>query len=470
MSNSTEAKAWEVARLIPVSGIRNAEEQERRASSALLAVLFAVEEFGAAITKPLGAPKGHLTAFIEPPFELSDGRCVRPDGLVQVSRGKRTWTALIEVKTGNNKLDSQQIETYLDVAKDQGFDCVITISNQIAKIPGEHPVAVDKRKLRKVALHHLSWSRLLTEAVLQKSHRGVADPDQAWVLGELIRYLEHENAGAVDFKDMGEFWVGVRDAVKNRTLRQSDKKAIEVAGKWEELVSFAALRIGRKLGTGVQEVLSSKERADLSIRISNIVDSMVTQGVMPGAIRIPDTVGDVSLKADLRAQQIVASISLKAPRSGRSTTRINWLLRQLKTAPSDVRLDSWGLRSRSSMSELLGNVRKKPDILTPVDNREIVVFTISLSRPMGVKRSTGNRSFIDSVLQTLDDFYRDVVEHLKEWQPPAPKLQKDEERDVESNLGSEGSAEPEPGSTDSSAFFQASSQQENERDFSGDQG
>ena len=267
MTDNLEPGQWEVARLIPVSGIRNAEEQERRASSALLAVLHAVEEFGAAITKPLGAPKGHLESFIEPPFELASGKCVRPDGLIQVSRGKRVWSALIEVKTGRNNLECEQIEAYLDVAKEQGFDCVITISNQIAKIPGEHPVMVDKRRLRKVALHHLSWSRLLTEAVLQKTHRGVADPDQAWILGELIRYLEHENAGAVDFSDMGEFWVGVRDAVKNQTLRRSDKKAVEVAGKWEELVSFSALRLGRKLGTNVQEVLSGKERADLSVRI-----------------------------------------------------------------------------------------------------------------------------------------------------------------------------------------------------------
>jgi len=441
MSTDPEAKPWEEARLIPVSGIRSAEEQERRATSALLAVLYAVEEFGAAITKPLGAPKGKLRSFIEPPFEMANGRWVRPDGLIQVTRGRRTWTALVEVKTGKNTLDRDQIEAYLDVVKEQGFDCVITISNQIAKIPGEHPVAVDGRRLRRAALHHLSWSRLLTEAMLQKSHRGVADPDQAWILGELIRYLEHENAGAVDFRDMGEAWVAVRDAVKNGTLRQSDKKAIEVAGKWEELVSFAALRLGRKLGTDVREVLHAKERSDLSVRISSIVDSMVAHGVMLGEIRIPDTVGDVSLAADLRAQQIVASVSLKAPRAGRPRTRINWLLRQLKTTSPDVRLDCWGLRSRSSMSELLGNVRKNPDLLIPVENREIVSFTISLARPMGVKRSAGSRSFIDSVIQTLDDFYGDVVENLKEWQPPTPKLQKETSRDSEGDSRSEPPAD-----------------------------
>jgi len=431
MTNESDTPSWESARLIPVSGIRNAEEQERRATSALLAVLSAVDEFGLAIVKPYGAPKGRLQAYIEVPFELADGRSLRPDGLIQVTRGKRSWTALVEVKTGSNKLNCEQIEAYLDLVKEQGFDCVITISNQIARIPGEHPVDVDKSKLRKVALHHLSWSRVLTEAVLQKSHRGVADPDQAWILGELIRYLEHPNAGSIDFCDMGEHWVGVRDAVKNGTLRYSDRKAIEVASKWEELVSFVALRLGRKLGTDVQEVLAVKERKDIAIRIANIVDAMVTRGLMPGAIRIPNTVGEVALSVDLRAQQIVASISIDAPKTGRATTRINWLLRQLKSTSSDVRLDSWGMRSRSSMSDLLGNVRKNQSLLIPIDNREIVSLKVSLTRPMGLKRLVGNRSFIDSVLDTLDDFYGDVVQHLQEWQPVAPKLERSEVEQIE---------------------------------------
>jgi hypothetical protein len=445
MMNEPDAPSWESARLIPVSGIRNAEEQERRSTSALLAVLSAVDEFGSAFVKPYGAHKGRFETYIEIPFDLADGRSVRPDGLIRTTRGKRSWTALIEVKTGNNELNREQIEAYLDLAKEQGFDCVITISNQVARIPGEHPIEVDKRKLKKVALHHLSWSRVLTEAVLQKSYRGVTDPDQAWILGELIRYLEHPNAGAVDFNDMGKHWVGVRDAVKNGTLRRSDRKAVEVAGKWEELVSFVALRLGRKLGTDVQEVLSTKERKNLSIRIANIVDAMVVQGLMPGGIRIPSTVGDIALKADLLAQQIVVSVSINAPKTGRTTTRINWLLRQLKSTSPDVRLDSWGMRSRASMSDLLGNVRKNQSLLIPMDNRELVSFTVSLIRPMGLKRVVGKRSFIDSVLDTFDDFYRDVVQHLKEWQPTAPKLQrsKGEETDVRPVLSTtEHSIEP----------------------------
>lgn len=95
-----------------------------------------------------------------------------PDGLIRVTRGKTEWTALVEVKTGTNELGVQQIEKYLDIARQNGFDAVLTVSNQIPSIAGHHPTILDKRKLRKVDIYHLSWSRLLVEAVMQKEYRG----------------------------------------------------------------------------------------------------------------------------------------------------------------------------------------------------------------------------------------------------------------------------------------------------------
>src|SRR2546423_15163575 len=122
--------SWLAARLIPTSGINGADEQERRATSALLAVMGAVKEFGRALTQPLGAPAGSVQTFIEVPFKLGDAK-VFPDGLIRVARGQREWTALVEVKTGGNELQAEQLERYLDVAREQGFDALITISNQI---------------------------------------------------------------------------------------------------------------------------------------------------------------------------------------------------------------------------------------------------------------------------------------------------------------------------------------------------
>lgn len=85
---------WHVARLIPTSGINGADEQERRATSALLAVLASVREFGRTLTQSVGAPAGVITTFIEVPFMLGEKR-VYPDGLIRVQRGSKSWTALV---------------------------------------------------------------------------------------------------------------------------------------------------------------------------------------------------------------------------------------------------------------------------------------------------------------------------------------------------------------------------------------
>ena len=202
-------ESWHIARLIPTSGISGAEEQERRATSALLAVMSSVREFGRAMTAPLGAPSGKVSTYIEVPFVLAEKRCY-PTASFEFHEGPRRGPAWLRSRLGRTQPQAPQLENYLDIAKDQGFDALLTISNQIPSAAGVHPTLVDKRKLKKVSLHHLSWSEVLSAAVMQKVHRGVADPDQAWILGELIRYLEHPRSGALEFDDMGSAWVAVR--------------------------------------------------------------------------------------------------------------------------------------------------------------------------------------------------------------------------------------------------------------------
>lgn len=416
-------ETWHAARLIPTSGINGADEQERRATSALLAVIPAVREFGRSVLAPFGAFAGTIETYIEVPFDLEDRR-VYPDGLIRVTRGKRTWTALVEVKTGSNHLEAAQLECYLDVARANGFDAVITVSNEIPAMAGTHPTTVDRKKLKKgVALHHLSWTQVLTEAVMQKVHRGVADPDQAWILGELIRYLEHPRSGALEFEDMGTSWTTVRDAVVAGTLLRTDKGAAEVASRWDQLMRYACLRLGRQLGVEVQPVLSRKELADPAARAQALLAGLVTKGALDGSIRIPNAVGPITLTADLRAGRISASVDIDAPREGKQQTRVNWLVRQLKNAPDGLRIDCFVFLARgASRSDLLKVVRENPGVLVDDPKREIRTFRLVFSAPMGAKRGQGRGSFITSVLDLLDGYYETVVQGVKAWQAAPPKV------------------------------------------------
>jgi len=222
-----EAPDWHRASLIPTTGIGGAKEQEMRATSALLSVLSAVPEFSKSLLRQFGAPAGTVETFVEVPFKAPDGRMVRPDGLIRVSRGKRSWVCLVEVKTGRNMLDREQLETYLDAARTNGFDALVTISNQYSPSAGVHPVKVSGHKLRRVQMHHLSWIALITEATIQHEHRGISEPDQAWILEELIRYLEHPNSGALQFEDMGStgypFEIQRKMAPSEKLTRESKK-------------------------------------------------------------------------------------------------------------------------------------------------------------------------------------------------------------------------------------------------------
>ena len=417
-----DESAWEPARLIPISGINGADEQERRGTSALLAVLVSVKEFGRALTTQFGAPAGTIETYIEVPFALGENNH-RPDGLIRVSRGAKTWVALVEVKTGTSVLRPEQVENYLDVAREQGFDAVITISNELETAPGVHPLTVDKRKLKKVNLFHLSWSQIHTEAVIQRVNRSVSDPDQAWILAEFVRYLSSKKSGAADLEDMGPAWVAVRESAATHSLRATDPKAKAVAERFEQLLAYAGMRLSRQLGIEVRPQLSRKELADPAARLAAQVDGLAETGRLSGSLVIPNAIDPLTLTVDLRAGRTECSVLVDAPNTARQLTKLNWLLRQLGDAPADLRIEAMVARARqpgpsNTVAELTADANK----LGVDPKADLRAFRLVVSRSSGSKRGSGRGSFIGSVTALVDTFYADVIQTLRPWTPSAPQV------------------------------------------------
>lgn len=419
---SSGDEVWHPARLIPVAGIRGEEEQERRATSALLAVMHAVPEFGRGLLADAKAPRGRITTFAEVQLKDADGKVSIPDGAIVVERGKTRWRALVEVKTAGNALKEEQVGRYLDLAREQGFDALITISNQITPRPTELPVAVDRRKTKRVLAYHLSWWRILTEAILQSRHRGVSDPDQAWILSELIHYLDHPKAGAGGFEDMGPSWVRVRDGARHGVLRATDPEVRSICHRWMQFVDYLALSLSQELGREVQPLRARKETT--ATRAEALVQSLSGAGRLRGGLRIPDAVAPVEVVADLRARQVTASVTLEAPREGRPPARINWMLRQLREAPPDLVIEVAFANVRETSSGLLREAAERPHrLLSSSDpKREPRAFTLSLARPMGLKSGKSKGSFAGDTRAQVLAFYGDLVQNLKGWRPRAPKL------------------------------------------------
>ena len=220
----------------------------------------------------------------------------------------------MEVKTGRHELIPGQIEAYLEVARKHKFDALLTISNQVVATPGVHPVLLPKAKTQAVKLYHLSWSQIRTEALIEQSNKSISDPDQAWILAELIRYLEHPRSGALDFDDMGPSWVHVRDHARTNTLHPQDKAAAEVAYRFGGLISFAAMRLTRELGTIVRPMVAQVQLRDPARFLQETVNVLTETGQLQGALRVPAAVAPIKITADLRAGLIHCAITVPAPR------------------------------------------------------------------------------------------------------------------------------------------------------------
>ncbi len=422
-ASTLDESKWHSARLIPTTGLTRQQEQENRATSVLLAVMHAVPEFGSSLLSYGRAPAGRINTFVEVPFKDPDnGADVRPDGLVAVRRGKTNWNCLVEVKTGRATLERAQLESYGRVANQHGIDAVLTISNEIASSAGECPIQFEKRLLRKVNLFHLSWFRILTEAVLAHEHRGVSDPDQAWILAELIHYLQHPKSGAGDFEDLGQHWTAVRDGARHRTLQPTDPAVRDVTARWEEYIQYLCLRLCQHLGRDVLPVYPRK--LDTQARLDGIAQALSTNGRMSATIRVPDAAGPVGVEADLQARLVTLSLEVKAPKDGRPKTQINWLLRQLREAPDDLRVEVGFARSKQTSARLLGEVRSRPEqlLLASDLNKEPRGFVLSLAGKMGTKRSKGPKSFVGESEKQLFEFYGKIVQGIRPWTPRAPRL------------------------------------------------
>lgn len=418
-----DLQSFQPARLIPTTGIKGALDQERRAASALLAVMKIVPELCSILLRETNAPKGSIETFIEPEFKQGSKK-VRPDGLVVITRGKKRWQALVEVKTGKNDLELSQLNSYLDLCRDYKLDALVTISNQVLNASGSHPTeGVDQRKLRSTDLLHLSWLKVITDCLVLSEHTKLDDTERDMVLKELIRFMQSDASGASEFNDMGSSWTYVREGVRTGSLKRSDANVMETVSRFESLIRYSALTLTARLGVQAKEVVPRSAAKDYKKHLALEANELLKTKELKGAINIPGAPAELRMVADLGSEWLHCKFTIDAPQEGRNKSRLNWLVRQLKGGPSDT-LISWSYKhSRVPESpHLLGDLLSKSYEYDLDNSKQIASITVEILSKMGSKRFSGKGGFIDSVLNLFEKSYGQLLQNIKPWQEPSPRL------------------------------------------------
>ena len=327
----------EIARLIPVIAD---SRKEQRVTSVFLATLSAVPSFAQSLFATIGQRMGRrsvIDTYTETVLRGDEKGRDRPDGLVIITSGSKTWLALIEAKIGHAGLNSEQVQRYLQLARDNGVDAVITISNQFVARPDHNPVNVPKTLTRRASLHHWSWAFVLTEAILQQQRGIVTDPEQAFVLREFIRFLSHESVGVIGFDQMPAEWRSLNALVKSGgSIRRRAPEVEEVVGAWHQETRDLALRMSRHLASSCDLRLPRSHVRDQMQRMKDDCTTLAAKDTLAAEYIIPNAAAPLGVTVDLKAQTIRVGMEVEAPQDRqRAVPRVNWLLRQLRNVEVD---------------------------------------------------------------------------------------------------------------------------------------
>lgn len=418
----------ERARLIPVNA---ATSKEGRITSCFLASVMSVDEFAKGLLASIGvrlSKTSKVECYTEVVFKNKDRSeaKIRPDGLIVVTTGNKKWSAIIEAKVNNNEHQCEQVEAYLDLAKKNKIDAVITLSNQFSATPTHHPICVNKTKIRNVSLFHWSWTYLIAEAVMWVKYHGVNDPDQAYILEELVRFLQHDSSGVTSFDRMNSSWKDVCSSIQNRiALKKGSNEIQESVGSWHQFIRNITLHLSLSIGEDVTVYLKKAHKDNAMKRLDDDSALLASDQVLSAYFDIPNAADRIKFTADLETRSMTVCMRLKAP-DERATTkgRINWFLSQLKKTTNDniaVRV-AWPSRAPDTLATLTQIKEKGIDILFS-DNLTLkpTAFEAVLTRDLGAKFK-GAKTFVQESEPLLLEFYEQAGQHLKEWVAAPPKV------------------------------------------------
>lgn len=413
----------ERARLFPILADTS---KEGRTLSILLACMESVDDFGKSLLADLGIKAGaraKLETYTEVILKKGGDKTLRPDGLLILKNSSKNWTALVEAKVGNSDLTQEQLESYLEIAKLNGIDALITISNQFSPLPAHHPVQLTAASLKKATVLHWSWMYILTQATLQLGNGDIEDKEQRIILNEMIRFLSHPSAGVKNFDQMPVSWSTIASAVQSGgTITPKSTEVLEVVGAWYQEIRDLSLILSRQLGEDVNVKVPRAHATDPAARLKSDALTLASDHRLDAVFVIPNTAGSISVSADFRKKAIFASMRVNAPADRKSTkARLNWLLKQLqKSNPDNVYIRLFWPGRGPFTQHSIALLRETPEAAEET-GKVVTSFEVVYARDLG-SRFIQRRNFIVDLEHTIPEFYEQVGQHLKAWQPQAPKV------------------------------------------------
>ena len=413
------------ARLIPT--LKTGDEMAL--TSIFLSALKLVKEFRDKIFKEINLKRnGKIYYYTEVGFPgLFDDKDLgkkRIDGLIiVVLKNVIQDAAFFEIKHKTNELTKEQIGTYLDISNKLNVTKFITVSNDFVSDSRESPLKIKPPKA--VNLFHFSWTYIMTlgQLLLFENNDDIEDSDQVEIMREALHYFENPISGVRGYLHMKPGWEALSEKINNgKKILLSDDHLQEAILSWYEKEKDAALLLSRKIGVFVNSTSRNKDS------INSDKKKFLKDEYLRGCLGINGAVSDIDIICDFPTKSVSLSISIIPDLNRKNIGRINWLRDRLATCKSkneelynklgkqlfieaDIKFTKNDIRVSSKELEQLAEL---------TIGKEIQSFKIVLVQPF--IKSFIKKEFIKKVDNLIIDYYQGIVQNLKNWKKPIPKI------------------------------------------------
>ncbi len=408
------------ARLIPI--LKTGDEMAL--TSIFLSTIRYVKEYRDIFFKEIKLSRsGKAYYFTEASFLDIDK--ARIDGLIiVVIKGVITDAAFFEMKNKNNGLNQLQIEKYINISKKLKVGKLVTVSNEFVSDPSHSPVKV--RSPKSVSLLHFSWTYLITKGQLLifDNDTNIRDEDQINIMNETLHYFESPISGISGYTQMKAGWKELAENIRaQKPIKISDAYVEDAVLSWYEEEKDMALMMSRKLGILVKS--SSKNKDSLKSDIKRIVK----ENNINGQLSIKNSVSDIKMIAEFERRVVTVSVKTLPPLDKGNVARISWIRNQLlnckkregslfQSLENNIWIEADIKFAKTKLKVKLSELSNLPEL---AKEKDIQAFHILLIGGFGVGFAS-NKKFIILIEKMVLEFYEGVVQHLSNWNRPAPKL------------------------------------------------
>ena len=425
------------SRLIPLG-----KDDEMAMTSVFLSALKLVKEFRylffdqADLTK-----KGNLYCYTEVEFpfiyktpEFKNEEKSRFDGLALVVGGGKIKDACIfEMKYGSAKIEKEQIEKYIRLAKNLGIQKIISVSNQFVTKPTDYPVSINTKKWSG-QLYHFSWSYIvfLAQILLKKNGTDIEDIDQQNIMDEVVRYLQ-DCDGIKHFDSMKttEKWHTLVNDLASIYVKPEYKKDREdIVESWIQEEKDLALKLSYLLsGKKFTPIKIKTKYKTLSERIEKESEQLKEKRALFSVYDIPDAVSPMNIKVDFRARSFFVTMTVDVPNDKTAKGKIGFIKKYVKKAQE---VNEEGFKGIQEHIECIITPKSKKDEAWKKTIKELMSESLELPKidfnnigfTMHVvldKEMLSPSKFIEAIEKWVQDYYSILMQYFEKWTPQTPK-------------------------------------------------